>query len=275
MMVVDPERGRDSGLAGLPMYDRPELQAETDQLWSVLREAIRDAGIDAPRLLSRDTAPRLLWSAPELTLAQTCGLPYVRALRGRVGLLGAPAYAIEGVAPGEYRSAIIVPKGGPAQTLADLAGSLAAVNARDSQSGYAALMTMLAPYALRGRFLGDLLMTGSHAASISAVAEGRADVAAIDAVSWALAERHDAATRDVRVIAWSDPTPGLPFITGRESRVPTIARAVEMAIDSLGAPVREALLIEGFRRWHPQDYDVIAARLETAHRCHTVQAKIA
>lgn len=266
------ERGGEGGLAALPMYDRPEIRTETDLLWIALREAIRDAGADAPRLLTRDRAPRTIWADPGLTLAQTCGLPYVTALRGRVGLLGAPAYRIDGVAPGEYRSAIIVPSASPAERLEDLAGALAAVNARDSQSGYAALMSCVAPLAERGRFLGEMLMTGSHGASLAALAEGRADVAAIDAISWELARRHDPAAQAVRVLAWSPPTPGLPFITGRASRVGVLSSAVETAIESLGAPVREALLIEGFRRWSPGDYDVVSRRLADAHRQHRLSA---
>lgn len=261
-------RGADRGLAALPMYDRPELRAETDALWARLREAIRDAGLDAPEALERGRPLRPLWAAPELVLAQTCGLPYVSALAGRVGLLGAPDHALEGCPPGYYRSALIVPEGSPAGTLADLRGARAAINARDSQSGYAALMHAAAPEARDGAFFGPAVLTGSHAASVEAVAAGRADIAAIDAVSWALARRLDAAAARVRVLGWTEPTPALPYITGLRRQVGPLARAVSQAVASLDAGLGDALLLRGLVPHAPADYEVIRTRLAEAHAAH-------
>ncbi len=261
-------RGGDRGLATLPMYDRPELRAETDALWAHLREAIRDRGLDAPEALARDKPFRLVWSAPELVLGQTCGLPFVSALQRRVGLVGTPAYALEGVGPGEYRSAIVVAEESPLARLEDLRGTRAAINARDSQSGYAALMAETAPVAVDGAVFAEAVVTGSHGASIEAVAGGRADVAAIDAVSWALAERYDRAAARLRVLAWSAPAPALPFITGRRGQGPALAAAAEAAIAALPSAVAEALLLSGFRRTAPADYEVIRTRLAAAHASH-------
>ncbi len=67
------------------------------------------------------------------------------------------------------------------------------INGRDSQSGYSALRAIVAPYAGGGRMFSDVSVSGSHRASLRAVAEGRADVATIDAVCWAMAERHEPA----------------------------------------------------------------------------------
>ncbi len=268
-------RGADWGLAALPMYDRPELRAATDALWAHLREAIRDIGLDAPEALDRRRPMRLLWSAPELVLGQTCGLPLVSALKGRVGLLGTPAYAIEGCPPGTYRSALVVRADHPADGLAALVGCRAAVNARDSQSGYGALMHETAAFAREGRFFADVVLTGSHAGSIEAVAAGRADLAAIDAVTWALALRHDGAGAPVgrlRVLGWSETTPGLPYITGQRRHAAAIAGAVERAIPTLAGPVREALLISGFARTRIEDYAVIGRRLAAAHAVNRLPA---
>jgi len=264
-------RGGDGGLAALPMYDRPEIRAETDALWSAIRDRLREAGIDAPEALERRRAPRLVWSAPEMVVSQTCGLPYVSALAGRVGLLGAPSYALPGCPPGHYRSALVVPAASDAAGLSDLRGARAAVNARDSQSGYGALMVALAPHALDGRFLSDWVPTGSHAASMAAVAEGRAGIAAIDAVTWTLAERHEPGlTGRLRAIGWTEPTPGLPFITGRRRQADAIAAAVRAAIAGLDSNVAAALLIEGFQRFRPEDYAPIRTRLAAAQGVHAL-----
>ncbi len=63
----------------------------------------------------------------------------------------------------------------------------------------------------------EWIATGSHRASIRAVAEERADVAAIDAVCWALALRHEPqATAALQIVATTPLRPGLPLITAAE-----------------------------------------------------------
>ena len=261
-------RGGRGGLAVLPMYDRPELRSATDALWAALREAIRDQGLDAPERLTRDGQMRRLWAAPELVLGQTCGLPYVRGLQGRVGLVGAPDHGLEGCPPGWYRSALVVQAGGPVAGGAGLHGARPAINARDSQSGYAALMDAAADLAEAGRVFAEPVITGSHAASIAAVDEGRADVAAIDAVSWALALRHDGAAARLGVIGWTRPTPALPYITGRRGQTGPLAAAAVEAVTALDADTRAALMLEGVVRLDPEDYAVIRDRLAAAEARH-------
>ena len=263
-------RGGTGGVAHLPMYDWPEIRAETDALWNAMREAIRDRGIEAPEALDRSGQTRRLWAAPELVLGQTCGLPFVRTLRGRVGLVGTPTYALEGVGPGEYCSVIVVAEGQTAEGPGDLAGARPAVNSRDSQSGYAALMHWGAPAAQAGRLYGPPVLTGSHRASVQALAQGRAEVAAIDAVSWELARRHEPAAAALRVLARTDPAPGLPLITGRRGREATLAAAVEEAIAALPDASRAALLVTGLARRRGPDYDVIRDRLAAAEARHVL-----
>ncbi len=268
-------RGADWGLATLPMYDRPETRAATDALWAHLREAIRDAGIDAPGELDRRRPMRLLWAAPELVLGQTCGLPFISVLKGRVALLGTPIYTLEGCPPGQYRSALVVRTDNPADGLAALVGCRAAVNSRDSQSGYGALMHETAAFARNGRYFSEVALTGSHAASIEAVSAGRADLAAIDALTWELALRHDgpgAPIGRLRVLGWSATAPALPFITGQRRNGEAIARAVEQAMKTLPPTLREPLLMEGFLRTRIEDYMVIARRLAAAHAVNRLPA---
>lgn len=261
-------RGSNRGLAILPMYDRRELEPETDALWRLLRESIRDRGIDAPEALTRDKPLRLVWGAPELVLGQTCGLPYAAALARRVGLVGTPSYALEDVPAGHYRSAIIVHADNPVADLAALLNARAAINARDSQSGYGALMHEVGPFAKGGQFFSQAVITGSHAASMEAVAQRRVDVAAIDAVSWALAQRYDRFVGKLRVLHWSASTPGLPLITGQRRQHAQIIAATKAAFTALPQPAKEALLITGLVETRPADYEVIRSRLAKAHAVH-------
>jgi len=248
-------------LAALPMYDWPEVRAATDALWAAIRFHLLAIDIAAPAALRHDGEPEAGWRSPDLVLGQTCGLPFATALRDRVVMLGTPVYRLPDCPPGDYCSALVVRAGCRADTLGDLCGGGAAYNMAGSQSGHAALWAAAAPFGGARRLFARLLRSGSHRASIRAVAAGEADVAAIDAVSWSLARRHEPAAGELRVLAVTAPTPGLPYITARRhgGQAAAICAAVEAAIDRLEAPVRDALLLDGFRRRRPADYDGIAA----------------
>lgn len=97
-------------LAGLPMYDWPEISAATDAFWNVLADSLRRRGIDAPKALARQDDLAAMWYSPDLVFGQTCALPFAMDLHAHVRLIGSPAYDI-GCAPGCYYSLLIVPKG--------------------------------------------------------------------------------------------------------------------------------------------------------------------
>lgn len=208
-------------IAGLPMYDWPERRPATDALWARLRDALRAAEFDAPDALTRMDDLQALWLAPDLLLAQTCAYPLETALRGRVRYVATPVHGAPGCGRGTYRSVVIarglgedmVAPATPDATLPiQLSGRLAA-NAPDSLSGYVALARDLEATGLA--MPGPALWTGAHRASIRAVAEGEADVAAIDCVSWRIAQAHEPTAARVRVIGWTAERPGLPLITSR------------------------------------------------------------
>lgn len=253
-------------VAILPMYDWPQVRAATDALWAAVRDSLRAAGISAPDALSRPHEPEPLWRAPGLVVGQTCGLPYVTRLRGAVRLVGSPDFGLDGCPPGHYRSAIIVRRDDGRDRLDGFAGAIPAINALDSQSGRGALAHTLASHGELS-FLGRPVITGAHAASIEAVAGGRADLAAIDAVTWRLAQAHLDAAGQVRVLAWTDPTPGLPYITAVEADADRIAGAVADGIAAMDDDSRAALGIRGFVRLRDADYDVIANRQTQGSRC--------
>jgi ABC-type phosphate/phosphonate transport system substrate-binding protein len=253
-----------AGLAVLPMYDWPEVAAATDRLWATLRDALRAVGAPAPERLTRGARLMEGWTAPGLVLGQTCGLPLVRELAGRVTLIGAPDYAVAGCAPGWYRSAVVVRADDPRAALADFRGARLAVNGIDSQSGYGSILHHAAPLAAERRFFGAAEITGAHVVSAARVAAGAADIAAIDCVSWRLFRRFRAEAKRLRVLMLTDPTPGTPYIAGPGADVARYRAAVAAAIAALDAGTRAELGLAGFAPLEPGDYAVIRDRVDAA-----------
>ena len=64
------------------------------------------------------------------------------------------------------------------------------VNSLESHSGANALRALVAPESRKGRFFSRVRTSGSHAGSIAALVQRRADVAAIDCVTYALLDRY-------------------------------------------------------------------------------------
>ena len=212
-----------AGIAGLPMYHTPALAPASDALWSAIREALIAQGTaGVPERLSRDLAPEALWTHPDLLLAQACGLPLVTLLDGRVRYVATPIYAAEGCSGGDYRSWLVVRHDRPASGIADLRGSIAAVNAPHSQSGANALLDLTATIAGGRPFFTEILVTGAHVASLEAVRSGRAACATIDCVTW----HHLApeAKAGLRILAASRTAPALPFITSKDTDDATLDR---------------------------------------------------
>jgi len=77
------------------------------------------------------------------------------------------------------------------------------------------------------------------------VAEGRADLAALDAVSWALVQDHEPAARALRVIEATAPTPALPYITAATRDPGPIRAALAAGIADPAEEDRAALHLHG------------------------------
>ena len=245
----------------LPMYDWPEIESATKRFTTELCGSLNEAGFTAVSQPSAPTDLMAHWQQPDLLLSQTCGLPYSRILHDRVGLVGTPSYDIPSSA-GQYHSVLIVPAHADINTLADLQNRRWAINDLASQSGFAA---PLLAFQGSGHSLAASLtrvITGSHRRSIHAVANGQADVAAIDAVTWALACRHEPLTERVRVLGRTAQTPGLPMISALTApeALHRLHRAVVDAMASLDESTRDALLLLGFNATRPRDYRPLAIR---------------
>jgi len=233
-------------IASLGMYDFPPLQRANDRLWMTIRDRLRAMGIAAPDCLTRGVqAYWHAWQSPNLVLSQTCGFPFRARLHDRVVLVGTPDFGIDGCRPGHYRSVFVARADDTRATLAEFSGSRFAFNEDLSQSGWAAPQNHAAAWGLQ---FPPAIRTGAHHLSAQAVAEGRADLAAIDAVTWALLVRHDEVTSDLKVVGQTDPTPGLPYISGPGSNADALFAAVSAAISGLTEADRDLLHLRGFVR---------------------------
>ncbi|MBZ0127583.1 MAG: PhnD/SsuA/transferrin family substrate-binding protein [Rhodobacteraceae bacterium] len=242
-------------IASLAMYDRPETAAATDRFWALIRDGLRQGGIAAPDHLERDAPFWPVWQAHDLVFSQTCGRPFRQVLHAQVQLVGTPDYGLKDCPPGHYRSAFISRARDPRTDLAAFRDATFAFNEVSSQSGWAAPQVHAAGL---GFTFTDCLETGGHVASARAVADGRADIAALDAMTWELVKRYEDCAGDLRVLGWTTPTPGLPYITGAGMDVGKVASTVAAAIAALDLADRRMLRIVGLVAIPAAEYLAIA-----------------
>ena len=238
-------------IATLAMYDWPQQSRHWDEFWTAVSEALQARGVDAPRRLTRGGDLWQHWTDPGLVLGQTCGMPYRTALHGQVDLIGTLDHGLPGCAPGYYTS-VLVAAAGRGGSLSDLLAGTLAINSADSQSGWAAIHDLAHR---EGLTIGAARLSGSHRESARMVAEGEADIAAIDAETWRLIERFapDIAS-GLRVVMRTPPTPGLPLIASRGSDMEASRDAIRDALVTLDLETLTALDIAGFVVIPPEDY---------------------
>jgi len=225
-------------IAALPMYARPMNRAAHDRLWVLIRDGLRTRGIDAPDALDHEVDHMHAWAREDLVLSQICNLPYRARFRGKVTLIGASDYGLPGCAPGYYNSVFLVHRDNPASNPAALSEARYVCNDFLSQSGYGAAQTWAQA---RGFQFRHVAQSGSHYASISAIAEDKAEIAAIDAQTWHMAKNDHAAAATLKVIGVTDPSPGMTFVTRLGQDPAPYFAAVKTAISAL-APDDRAIL---------------------------------
>ena len=198
-------------IAALPMYNvSARLGLAYEALLVTLAE--ETGQVAAP---ASPSDLQLFWRRRDLLLSQTCGYPYMTRLRGEVTLVATPCYDFAGCSGSDYSSVIVVREGADVDVLADAIGLVAAVNDLHSNSGMNVLRHAVAPLARGGRFFSEVVVSGSHAASVRMVREGAADIAAVDCVTWGyLALEDPEAVKGLRVLRYSVSSPGLPLIAG-------------------------------------------------------------
>lgn len=222
----------------LPMYDFSSVRDATDRYW----QAIRDAFGQGPQTLCRGKSVWDAWQHPELLLSQTCGFPYRARLHGKVTIVGTPDYGLPGCAPGEYNSVFVARRDDARRVLADFQGATFAFNSATSQSGWAAPILHARGQDVR---FGATVRTGAHVASAKAVADARADIAGLDALSWRFIQKEEAFSIDLVAIETTAPTPGLPYITGYGAERERLFSAISDGIASISQVDRTALCLNG------------------------------
>ncbi len=260
-------------LASLGMYDMAWLAASNRTIWAWLRDRLRASGVrEAPDTLEDHMPLWDIWRSPDLLLAQTCGYPLL-TLGDAVQMVATPTYDLRGCEGPLYRSLLVVAARVSAESIGELRGLRAAVNDWDSNSGMNAFRAAIAPHAgaarADGGFFAEVVTTGGHMLSLAALRDGRADVAAIDCVSYGLTARHrPELLRGTRVIGETAAIPGLPLITAAGTGKDTVL-ALRGALRALIASPemawhRATLGLTGFAVLPRATYDSIGAMEDAA-----------
>jgi ABC-type phosphate/phosphonate transport system substrate-binding protein len=241
-------------VATLPMYNvSPSLEA----CWREWLADVLSVVEPAARIVESDSGLDALWRRDDLLLSQTCGYPLTHELRDIVQLVATPCFDAPGCDGPYYSSALVTHADASFATLENFRGSTVAFNQTDSNSGFNVLRHAVAPLARGGRFFGSSLQTGSHIASLQAVAERRADLAAIDCVTMAFVrDERPALAQAVKQIGWTEASPGLPLIASKAvpaERIATLRSALKEALAMRPERARR-LRLKGFETLSMDDY---------------------
>jgi len=237
--------------------------------WATLWTSVRRSAPYLPDELTWDDDVHALWAQPELALSQSCGWPLVTSEAQRLRVVGVFDPRVPAAGQGWYRSSIVVRTGDVPRwsTPGATAGARAAVNNLDSLSGWISLS--MAVHGRPGIWHGDVVETGGHVHSLAALRRGDADVAAIDALSFALLRDIDREhVEGLSVIGRGPRIPCVPIVVpygADESLVVSVQAALaDACLDPLTARARRRLRIRRFVPLGPEAYSEVASWAATA-----------
>jgi ABC-type phosphate/phosphonate transport system substrate-binding protein len=238
------------------------------QLWRRLLQGVAARAGEALDIVEHaPPAPiAALWSRRDLAAVLMCGLPYSRATPPPA-LVAAPVPAPPeyGGKP-QYWSAFVARAESGYQRLEDSFGGRIAFTTPESQSGYAAALYHLMPAAGQAPLYREIIApTVTPLGALSAVREGRAEVAPVDGFALDLLRRHaPELTAGLSILARTEPTAIPPFIASAPP-VPALRQAFLDAHDDPALrPLLDALLLQRFAPVSPADYAPLQQRFETA-----------
>lgn len=233
------------------MYDFAEIRSATDAFWQALRDALITRGItDVPQTIVRPKDLPEFWSNPSLLLGQTCGYPLMFGLCGDARYVATPHYKTRYSEGAYHKSLIIVRDDAPIHTLQDARNMICAINMADSNTGMNLLRLEIAKLRTQAPFFKRVYETLAHRKSLVAVAEGQADIAAIDCVTFTHIEKIEPdLIQHIKILAETEETPNLPFITSGKTDEGTLA-ALRDALNTVAtAPeyraIQSALMLDG------------------------------
>ena len=236
-------------------------------LWrSLLGEIVSGTGLDVAVV---DHAPPAaiseLWRRPDKAAVFMCGLPYSLAAEQPEPVVApVPSPAVYGDRPC-YWSDIVVRADSPFRTIEQTFGHRLALTTPESQSGYAALLHVLMPYASDAPLYREIIEPRfTPMGALTAVIEGKADVAPLDSYAFALLSKHAPdLTAQVRTILSTEPT-AVPLLV---SSGPPAARLTASFLTARDRPavatLMDQLLLDRFCRPEPQGYDELKERFST------------
>ena len=239
-------------IASLGMYDHPRQYWANDAIWSALAEILRREGVDAPPALDRGRAVAKKLRDTNNWFGPHSGAPMVKDSDLDLRVIGVPVYDVPDCDPGQHVSYIVTRRDDSGAGLINYLGRRAAINSPKSNTGSNLFRAAIAELSRGERFFGEVVETGSHRASISALVWGDADIAAIDAVTFAGLVRYEPeAMIGIRVLAKTRSSPVCPFVTARgtDRTTVTILRAAlaEIVADPALASARDALFLSDIR----------------------------
>lgn len=240
-------------IAALPMYAYPHNAVAHGRLWALIRDALRDGCIAAPEALDTTTGHYEGWASPALCLSQICNLPWRAQFRGKVTLIAACDYGADGDAAGFYHSVFIVRADDPAPDMTAAAAYPMAINEPLSNSGWGVPAQWAQAQELS---LNPVLKTGSHAASLRAVADGQANLAAIDCISFRNLQMALPEAAQVRIVGRTHATPGMSFVTRADQDSRPYHAAITAAINLLTPADRSLLGLRGIITLPASAYDI-------------------
>jgi len=237
-----------------------ELQHAWQALFNRFRRLL-DAGDQLAENLVFDTR-ELVLRDPGLFIGHTCGYPLMKHLQDAVTPFCVPVFNVSGSEGNLYSSRFIVAAGSDIRSLAECGGRIVAINNRDSNSGMNVLRHAVAKLNPAAPFFASVVNSGGHLQSVTAVAEKRADVAAIDCVSFQLIkDRWPELAAGVRSIGDSVKTCGLPLVMPNANLPSTdtgqILAALNKALKQLNPQLRQQLHLSHFASVNLGDYQSI------------------
>ena len=159
-----------------------------------------------PDQLDHATPAEELLTIPTLVLGQCCGPDLFLEQAAAIEPIAVPVISAYPVAEGRYFSYIV------RRREVRLSCPRVVVNSLTSHSGNAALRRWLTENRIEAH---SQAVSGSHAQSVLDLQTDRADLAAIDALSWQFLD-----TTGLEILDQSEPVWAPPFIAGRDSRIP-------------------------------------------------------
>jgi phosphonate transport system substrate-binding protein len=266
-VIAEPARAKASGASSDAAPLRVALSAmispeRTGQAYSGLVRLLGERLGRPVEIVQRKTYAEIndLLQKREIDLALVCSGAYIDG-KDKFGmeLLAVPVVNNGPI----YYSYIIVPQSSPAKRFDDLRGKRFAFSDPKSNSGKLVPTYMLAQRGETPRsYFSDSFFTYSHDNSITAVADGLADGAAVDSLIWDyLDARGSALTRRTRIIEKSPPYGIPPFVVhpDTEPEMKAQLRSLFLGLhrDPQGAALLKEMQIERFEPGADTSYDSV------------------